>query len=227
MEQTNAPFEQCIAQIFQEKSEICGVLNFQDDFLFRAASPTIKTSKFKFRDDDKCFMAKTLKGRCLRDRVAIYGKQHAQMARGVKGIANAPDHSESISCANQLSSCPEEDAKPDGGSARQQPISAAPRSPEKVAGPGSGSGGASGKRPRVPARVQARVETFLAALRKRCRGAPRSFRSASGARPRARQESRPVCVCVLFALRVYLVELFGNDWAPAVNRQPSLPPGDS
>eukprot|EP00959_Pyramimonas_sp_CCMP1952_P093926 1964884-Pyramimonas_sp.AAC.1 len=46
------------------------------------------------------------------------------------------------------------DLKPDGGGACQQPIFAAPESSQKVVCPGSGSGSASGTRPRVQARVE-------------------------------------------------------------------------
>eukprot|EP00959_Pyramimonas_sp_CCMP1952_P327518 6856326-Pyramimonas_sp.AAC.1 len=62
-----------------------------------------------------------------------------------------------------------------------QPRSASP-------GPAAGSWSASGRRPRVRARVQAREGAFLAALEKRCRGAPPSPRSASRERPMACQE---------------------------------------
>eukprot|EP00959_Pyramimonas_sp_CCMP1952_P137765 2883703-Pyramimonas_sp.AAC.1 len=61
--------------------------------------------------------------------------------------------------------------------------------------PRSVSGSASGTRPRVPARVQGRVEACLAALQKRFRRAPQS----SSVHQFIREPFR--CEC-LFALRV-------------------------
>eukprot|EP00959_Pyramimonas_sp_CCMP1952_P232835 4866182-Pyramimonas_sp.AAC.1 len=69
--------------------------------------------------------------------------------------------------------------KPGDGGARQQPIFAGPESPQRLVRRRSRSGRASSKRPRVPARVQARVEVFLAALQKRCGGTPQCPSGAS------------------------------------------------
>ena len=55
------------------------------------------------------------------------------------------------------------------------PTSAGPGTPQQLAGALRGSGSASGTRPRVPGRVQARVEASLAALQERFRRALQSF----------------------------------------------------